>query len=95
MGIYTLNEHLISKMGAPEQIHENLVKFRKDVLLLAQQRPSLTKKHPNKWIAFYNGQVVNVANNLDALLNEIDKRKLPRNMVVTQFLSTEKVAMIL
>jgi hypothetical protein len=95
MAISPLDMKFVNKKGNPENIHQELMKFRKDVLLLAQQRTSLTKKHPNMWIAFYNGEVVYVAKTLDDLLTEIDKMKLPRDMVITQFLSTEKIAMIL
>jgi hypothetical protein len=95
MAISPLDMKFVNKMGNPGHIHQELMKFRKDVLLLAKQRASLTKQYPNMWIAFYDGQVVFVAKTLDALLNKIDKKKLPRDMVITQFLSTEKIAMIL
>ena len=95
MSISAVEKRLIRNMGSPEEIHQGLTKFRKDVNLLAKQRPELTKKYPNKWIAFYDGSVVFVADTLDELLQIADKKRLPRDKVVTQFLSTEKSIMIL
>ena len=89
-------EQQLNKMGRPPQIIlEDLSKFRKDVILLAEQRANLTKQYPNKWIAFFEGKVVFIAGTLDELLIEIDNSKMPRDMVITQFLSTEKIVMIL
>lgn len=95
MSISAAQERLIREVGSPEKIYEDLTKFRRDVTLLAQQRPKLTKKHPNKWIAFYNGNVLFIADTLDDLLQLVDKEGLPRDKVVTQFLSTQKRIMIL
>ena len=95
MNVYALEKQL-NKIGRPPQtILEDLTKFRKDVMLLAEQRASLTKQHPDKWIAFYEGKVVFITDSLDELLVKIDDKKLPRDMVITQFLSTEKMVMIL
>lgn len=89
-------ENQINKMGrSPQQIVEELKKFRKDVILLSEQRASFTKQYPNKWIAFYGGKLVFVAGTLDELLVEIDNKKIPRDLVITQFLSNEKIVMML
>ena len=95
MSISAAEKRLIRDVGSPEEIYRELTKFRKDVTLLAQQRPKLTKKHPNKWIAFYDGKVEFIADTLDGLLQMVDKEGLQRDKVVTQFLSTEKRIMIL
>lgn len=86
---------LIEHVGSPEKIIEELLQFRKDVILLAQLRPNLTKKYPDKWVAFHNGKVIRIEDTLGGLLKELDKQRLPRNKVVTQFLSTAKRVMIL
>jgi len=95
MSISAAEKRLIRNVGSPEEIHQGLTKFRKDVNLLAKQRPELTKKYSNKWIAFYDGRVVFVADTLDELLQIADRKGGPRDKVVTQFLSTEKRIMIL
>jgi len=95
MSISAAEKRLIHDVGSPEEIYQELAKFRRDVTLLAQQRPNLVKKHPNKWIAFYDGKVVFIADTLEELLQIVDKEGLPRDRVVTQFLSTEKKIMIL
>jgi hypothetical protein len=94
MNVYALNKHL-QKIGHPQTIVEDLVQFRKDVNLLAKQRAKLTTQYPNKWIAFYEGKVLLIENSLDQLLTEIDRREIPRDKVITQFLSNKKRVMIL
>lgn len=95
MSISAAEKRLIRDVGSPEEIYQELTKFRRDVTLLAQQRPKLTRKHPNKWIAFYDGKALFTADTLEELLREVDKKGLSRDKVVTQFLSKEKRIMIL
>lgn len=95
MGLSATDRRFISDVGSSEEIYQSLTQFRKDVTLLAQQRSELTKKHPNKWVAFYHGEVVSIANTLADLLSMIDKDGLPPDRVVTQFLSIQKRTMIL
>lgn len=95
MGLSATERRLISEVGSAEEIYQSLTQFRKDVNLLAQQRADLTKKYPDKWVAFYDGGVISVANTLANLLRMVDKKGLPVDKVVTQFLSTQKRTMIL
>jgi len=81
--------------GSPEQIRENLIKFTRDVALLAQKRPELTEQYPDKWVAFYSGEVILISDTLDKLLEGVDQKGIEREKVVTQFLSSEKITMIL
>jgi len=95
MSISAMQKRLIHDVGSAEEIYRSLTKFRRDVNLLAQQRLELTKKHPNKWVAFYDEEVVSIAGTLADLLRMVDERGLSHDKVVTQFLSTQKRTMIL
>jgi len=95
MAISAMGKRLIREVGSPEDIYQTLITFRREIEELARQRQRLTRKHPNKWIAFHGGEVVCVADSLDDLLNSIDRNKLPRGQVITQFLGKDKITMAL
>jgi len=95
MAISAMGKKLIREVGSPEDIYQSLRAFRRDVNLLANQRRELTKKYPNKWIAFHDREVVFVADTLNGLLHAVDEGGLPRDKIVTQFLGTQKITMVL
>lgn len=95
MTISAIGKKLVREVGSPEDIYQSLRIFRRDVNLLANQRRELTKKYPNKWIAFHDREVVFVSDTLNSLLHAVDKGGLPRDKVVTQFLGTQKITMVL
>jgi len=95
MAISAMGRRLMRDVGTPEDIYQSLRAFRKDLTALSEQRNKLTEKYPNKWIAFYEGEVVSVATTTEELLNAVERDGLPRDKVVTQFLGTEKITMVL
>jgi hypothetical protein len=95
MAMSTLERQFTNSVGSPDQVREELSRFSKDVNLLALRRRELIKQYPNKWVAFYSGEVISIAENLNDLLRGIDKKGLPRDTVVVQHLSIEKIKMIL
>ncbi len=94
MAISAMGRKLIRAVGTPEDIYQSLRDFRKDLSLLSEQRATLTKKYPDKWIAFYDGKMTSKADTIDELLVDIDRAGLPRDKVVTQFLGTKKITML-
>ncbi len=95
MAISAMGKKLIRDVGSPEDIYQSLRTFRRDINCLAKQREELTRKYPNKWIAFYDGGVVFTADTLNNLLHTVDREKLSRDKVITQFLGTKKITMVL
>ena len=95
MAISAMGRKFIRDVGSPEEIHQSLRTFRRDVDLLANQRRDLTRKYPNRWVAFYNGKVELMADTLDDLLIMVDKEGIPRDKAITQYLGTKKITMVL
>ena len=95
MAISAMGRKLIRDVGTPEDIYQSLMTFRKDLTALSEQRNKLTKKYPDKWIAFYEGGVVSIATTIEELINAVEREGLPRDKVVTQFLGTKKITMVL
>ena len=88
-------KRLINELGKPAEIHQGLVEYRENVCFLASKRIELTQLHPDKWVAAYRGEVASIAENLDKLLRDIDRRGLPRDGVAIQFLDTQRRVMVL
>ena len=95
MAVKTPERKIIDEMGGPAEIHSRLVRYSAAVSALASRRAELTEKYPDQWVAMYQGEIACVATTLENLLNEIDKRKLPHEEVVIQFLDTKKKILVL
>lgn len=86
---------LITDLGSKEETFKSLVDFRQDVAQLAKKRSQLTRQYPDKWVAFYGGEIISVSNTLDKLLKFVESRGLDRSKVVAQYLDTKKRTLIL
>jgi hypothetical protein len=95
MAMSALEKRFTNDVGSPDQVRKELLRFSKNVNLLAARRQELTRLYPNKWVAFYDGDIISIGNDLSDLLIEIDAKGLKRDAVITQYLSTEKMTMIL
>ncbi len=76
----------------PEKIRASMRKFREDLDAFWKQHRGLKERYPDKWIAFRDGSVVAVADSHPELLELTDSKGLPRDGLITEFLSTKKVS---
>ena len=75
--------------GAPKNLVADLESFREDALYLANRRRELTRRYAEQWVAVYSSRVRARAETLDELLEAIDRKGLPRDGVVVDFLTKE------
>lgn len=95
MALSTRERKLIGDLGSNEETYQSIAKFRKDVEQLAKRRSQLIKQYPDRWIAFYGGNIISVSNTLDKLLQFVESKGLDSRKVVTQYLDTKKRTLIL
>ena len=96
MAITIKEKELINKrFGSPQAAYDELIRFAKDADSLSKIRSKLTIEYPDKWVAFYNGELVAIADTLEEVLSDIRKAGLREHDVVTQFLNNKKMTMIL
>lgn len=90
----TMNKRTLQKLGTAKKLHSEIINYRKDINSLAMRCKQLVKKYPNEWIAFSEGRVVARAKTLDGLLKITDRKNLSRNKIITQYLRTGKMKII-
>lgn len=78
-----------------QQIEDELARGREDALYFEEQRETLLARYPNHWIAVYDKEVVGTARELRDLLLQLDERGVPRSRVFLEYLSTDKVVLVL
>ena len=88
-------KNLIKELGGAKQVHGEIIKYSKRVERFEEMRKALMKKHPDKWVAMADGEIVTVAESLQNALNELDRRGISRSDAVVEFLSTRPRNMIL
>ncbi|MCH8109490.1 MAG: hypothetical protein IIB15_05110 [Chloroflexi bacterium] len=86
---------LVKQLGGAKQVLEELREYTRLVECMKSLRPGLLEKHPDKWVALANGEVVAVADSLEAVLEELDQRGIQRANAVVEFLDTHPRNMIL
>lgn len=89
------NKKLIEKMGEARKTHEGLRAFARRVAHMENQRKQLTQKYPDKWVAMAEFDIVAVADSLDEILSELDRKKVSRSDAVVEFLNTQPQTMVL
>jgi len=96
MTIPIVTEHCVSRSREDSKSSfESLKAFINDAKLLSEQKDALTKRYPNKWIALYHGKTIAIEKDLNKLIRVIKKHGFNESEVVTQFLGTKKLTMIL
>ena len=86
---------MIREMGGMQTIHDELRKFADRGHAFDAQHAQFIKKYPNKWIAFYTGEVDATADSLKNLLKEMDRLGIPRRESIVKFMDTERRTLIL
>ncbi|MBI2918226.1 MAG: hypothetical protein HYY01_09540 [Chloroflexi bacterium] len=86
---------ILEDIGDPAVIVRELESFSKAARLFSTKEAELTQLYPNQWVAFYRGRVRATGKTLQSLLDEVDRKKLPRDRVIIHFMEQSPRAMIL
>ena len=79
---------------SPESAASELRDFARSSELLSSDR-DLAQEYSQKWIAVYGGVVRAVADDLEALLDELDRLDVPRSSTVVRYMEKEPRTLIL
>ena len=82
-------------LGDPGQVAADLERFRKSEQALSSRYPRLVDSYAKQWVAVHNGKVRAHAKTLDALLTQVDKKKLPRGKLIVRYIAKSQRTMIL
>ncbi len=86
---------VVQQMGGAQEVHIGLREFSSRVRALDAIRPELTERYPNKWVVMHKEEIAVIADSLESLLEEMDRRGIPRKGAVIEFMDTEHRTMIL
>jgi hypothetical protein len=91
---YTLEE-LLEIIGDPDQLAQKMEKGRADLKAFFLVQLELLKKHPKKWIVFYDGELRAVGSSQRSVLAKADARGLPRGEILVEYLDPDPPNLIL
>lgn len=82
-------------LGDRGQALERKQRMDHDAQFLISHLEEWRKKHPNNWVAVYDGRLVAVEPSKERLLETLQKVQVPLDSVLLDFLSEEKPVLIL
>ena len=88
-------QFILSQLGNPEDIDRELQIFRKSARALSSHYPRLIDRYQKKWIAIYDGRPIAEGRTLQATLQEVDRKGLPREHVIVRYIDRNQRTMIL
>ena len=87
---------ILSHLGSgAEDIAKELREFSKSAEMLSNDRPRLINEHPSQWVGVYRGQVSAKADDLPALLEELERRGIPLGDTIVRFIEKNQRTLIL
>lgn len=82
-------------LGDPMSVAEEMTRFQRSAATLSSRRDRLLAQYPEQWVAVHDGKVKAHARTFDALLGQIERKKLPRGQLILRYISKRERAMIL
>ena len=80
---------------SPEDVATGLRAFSKSAEMLSNDRPRLIDKHPLQWIGVHGGKVSAKADDLPALMDELERRSIPPGDTIVRFIEKSQRTLIL
>ena len=73
--------------GIHEAFQKQMERSRKIQRRMWDEKESLTKKHPSKWVVMGEDGILALGNSLNEAISEIDSRGISRNEIVIEYLN--------
>jgi hypothetical protein len=86
---------LLAHLGDPAEEARQMQQFSKDARKLSAQHQELTKQYPDEYVAMYRGKIAAHGPDLPAVLEELDRKGVPRGRTAVRFLATANLTFIL
>ena len=88
-------DEIAALIGDPAKICKELAAFRETAMFLSSNRPRLIEHYPDQWVALFDKQVQAHGDELEAVLEELDVKGLPRERAIVRFLDTKPRTLVL
>lgn len=79
----------------PADIARELQRFSRTARALSSKRPRLIEKHPQQWVALYEGHVEIFGKTLKSVLAQVKTQGLPQEEVLVRYIDKNLKTLIL
>lgn len=86
-----LKEKAIESVGGMAEFKRKSEHYSENLRFLESQKPELIKMHDGDWVAIYNSSLVASNKSLPNLLKLLNKRGIPEEEALIQYLSSENI----
>ena len=86
---------VIEGLGGAKALMDEADEYREIVVRMRKERPNLLERHPDKWVAMGQEEVLAVGDSMDEVLSEVEGRGLHGADVVIEFMDTDPPLLIL
>lgn len=81
-------------LGDPDEVARDLQRARRAAQVFSSDHPRLIEEHPHQWVAVYDSTVI-ARPSLEALLDALATRQIPREHAVIRFIDRDEKIFIL
>jgi hypothetical protein len=79
----------------PKSVARSLRKFQRSARMLSSNQPRLIDEYPDQWVAVSDNAVVAHGEDLKKVLQQVDKKGIPRADVLVRFIERTQRTLIL
>lgn len=76
------------------EVRESYLAYRSNVEALARDYPMLLQKHSGHWAAYYQGELITVDANQDAVIATLRERQIPLRDALIQYIVPKDVTLV-
>ena len=95
MNTDTKRQIILSQLGNPADIDRELQRFRRSARTLSSNHPRLIDRYQKKWVAVYDGKPRAQGRTLQSVLQQLEKKGLPREHIIVRYIDRNQRTMIL
>ena len=88
-------KEIIEDLGGVQSLVAGMQEYHEIVVRMRNERASLMKAHPNRWVAMGREGVVAIGDSMDAVIEDAEAQGLWGSDLVIEFLDTNPPVLIL
>lgn len=86
---------VLKQIGNPAKIDKELQDFQKAAHALSSNHPRMIDLYSKQWIAVFQGEVKAKGRTFQSVMDQVDKKKIPREGVIVRYIDKNLRTMIL
>ena len=86
-----LQKRAIDFAGGAEELRRKGERYYTSLRVVEEHKTDLIKKYDRHWVAIYKSDIIDNNKDLNKLMHTINKRKVPLDEVLVEYLSSEDI----